>query len=135
MAVADQFRVKSDFVLKETDANRKVLGAAVTAQPDAKSIDKLQTFNLAEKIADLQNVFVASKAPKLLIILQGMDTSGKDGTVKGVFGQINPLGARTVALRHRVRPKRTTTICGAFTRRFRQKVKLSFLTAVITKTC
>ncbi|MBK1888508.1 polyphosphate kinase 2 family protein [Undibacterium sp. 14-3-2] len=99
MAVADQFRVKSDFVLKETDANRKVLGAAVTAQPDAKSIDKLQTFNLAEKIADLQNVFVASKAPKLLIILQGMDTSGKDGTVKGVFGQINPLGARTVAFK------------------------------------
>ena len=99
MTVADQFRVKSDFVLKETDANRKVLGAAVTAQPDAKSIDKLQTFNLAEKIADLQNVFVASKGPKLLIILQGMDTSGKDGTVKGVFGQINPLGARTVAFK------------------------------------
>lgn len=99
MAVADQFQVKSDFVLKETDANRKVLGAAVTAQPDAKSIDKLQTFNLAEKIADLQNVFVASKTPKLLIILQGMDTSGKDGTVKGVFGQINPLGARTVAFK------------------------------------
>jgi len=99
MAVADQFRVKSDFVLKETDANRKVLGAAVTAQPDAKSIDKLQTFNLAEKIADLQNVFVASKNPKLLVILQGMDTSGKDGTVKGVFGQINPLGARTVAFK------------------------------------
>jgi hypothetical protein len=61
MAVADQFRVKSDFVLKETDANRKVLGAAVTAQPDAKSIDKLQTFNLAEKIADLQNVLSLQK--------------------------------------------------------------------------
>jgi len=99
MMIADQFRVKSGFVLKETEANRKLLGAAATAQIDAKSIDKLQTFNLAEKIADLQNVFVASKNPKLLIILQGMDTSGKDGTVKGVFGQINPLGARTVAFK------------------------------------
>lgn len=99
MTIADQFRVKPGFVLKETEANRKLLGAAASAQADAKSIDKLQTFNLAEKIADLQNVFVASKNSKLLIILQGMDTSGKDGTVKGVFGQINPLGARTVAFK------------------------------------
>jgi PPK2 family polyphosphate:nucleotide phosphotransferase len=41
----------------------------------------------------------AEHGRKMLVILQGMDTSGKDGTVRGVFGQIDPLGVRSVAFK------------------------------------
>ena len=64
-----------------------------------KAADKLRTIELAQEIAALQNVFYAEHGRKLLVVLQGMDTSGKDGTVKGVFGAIDPLGIRSVAFK------------------------------------
>ena len=60
-----------------------------------KAADKARTLELALEIAALQNVFYAEHGRKLLVVLQGMDTSGKDGTIKGVFGAIDPLGIRT----------------------------------------
>jgi len=47
---------------------------------------------LQEKFIELQEVFYASKKYGLLIILQGMDCSGKDGTVKKVLTGVNPNG-------------------------------------------
>ena len=47
---------------------------------------------LQEKFIDLQELFYASKKFGLLIILQGMDCSGKDGTVKNVLANVNPNG-------------------------------------------
>ena len=70
-----------------------------TTEIDSKEIEKAQLFSLAQKIADYQNILYASKQYKLLIILQGMDTSGKDGTIRGVFGEMNALGVRTVAFK------------------------------------
>ena len=35
----------------------------------------------------------------MLLVLQGMDTSGKDGTVKHVIGAINPQGCRLVSFK------------------------------------
>lgn len=64
-----------------------------------KAADKARTLELAQEIAGLQNVFYAEHGRKLLIVLQGMDTSGKDGTVKGVFGAVDPLGVRSVAFK------------------------------------
>ena len=50
---------------------------------------------------------------RLLIILQGMDASGKGGIVRHVFSQGDPMGMHiTVSVRPKVR-KRTTIICGA----------------------
>ena len=40
----------------------------------------------------MQNLFYAEGKHSLLIILQGMDTSGKDGTIRHVFSCINPQG-------------------------------------------
>lgn len=45
-----------------------------------------------ERLAQLQQVLYAQAAHKVLVVLQGMDTSGKDGTIKHVFRTINPLG-------------------------------------------
>jgi PPK2 family polyphosphate:nucleotide phosphotransferase len=44
------------------------------------------------QLATLQDVFAASGAYALLIILQGMDTAGKDGAIKHVLTGVNPQG-------------------------------------------
>jgi PPK2 family polyphosphate:nucleotide phosphotransferase len=41
---------------------------------------------------ELQDVFYASQKKSLLIVLQGMDTAGKDGTIRHIFSGINPQG-------------------------------------------
>ncbi|WP_374519602.1 PPK2 family polyphosphate kinase [Undibacterium squillarum] len=99
MKYAEMFRAPDNLTLREDDAALRRLGAAAAGVPDAKQLDKELTRELAQQIAEWQDVFTASRSKKLLIILQGMDTSGKDGTVKAVFGDINPLGARTVAFK------------------------------------
>lgn len=45
-----------------------------------------------EEISDLQNMMYAHDRYAMLIIFQGMDTSGKDGAIKHVMSGINPLG-------------------------------------------
>jgi PPK2 family polyphosphate:nucleotide phosphotransferase len=46
----------------------------------------------AEAIDVLQDRLWAERTRALLVVLQGIDTSGKDGTVRGVFGKCGPLG-------------------------------------------
>jgi polyphosphate:nucleotide phosphotransferase, PPK2 family len=45
-----------------------------------------------ERISDLQRVLYADARFALLIVLQGRDASGKDGTVRKVFSNVNPQG-------------------------------------------
>ncbi|MFM9880417.1 MAG: PPK2 family polyphosphate kinase [Burkholderiaceae bacterium] len=59
--------------------------------------DKAAVESLAEELDALQNLFYADRRFKLLVVLQGTDTAGKDGTVRGVFGRMSPLGVHTVA--------------------------------------
>jgi len=59
--------------------------------------DKAVVDALAGELDTLQEVFFADRRFKLLVVLQGTDTSGKDGTVRGVFGRMSPLGVRTAA--------------------------------------
>ena len=49
-----------------------------------------------ERLRKLQDVFYADGRWALLIVLQGMDTSGKDGTVKHVMSGVNPSGCEVV---------------------------------------
>lgn len=89
----EQFRASKNQKIHDADASRKPLSSGDKAQ------DKNAVVQLAEQIAAFQNVFYAEHKRKLLIILQGMDTSGKDGTVTGVFGRIDPLGIRSIAFK------------------------------------
>jgi PPK2 family polyphosphate:nucleotide phosphotransferase len=61
-----------------------------------KSDDKAAVEQLAIEIDALQNLFFADGRYKLLLVLQGTDTAGKDGTVRGVFSRTSPLGVHTV---------------------------------------
>jgi PPK2 family polyphosphate:nucleotide phosphotransferase len=47
---------------------------------------------LSEELSELQELLAAAQHHSLLIVLQGMDTSGKDGTIRQVMSHVNPLG-------------------------------------------
>ncbi|HLG14914.1 MAG TPA: PPK2 family polyphosphate kinase [Blastocatellia bacterium] len=50
--------------------------------------------DLSEKIGELQELLYAARQNSVLVILQGMDTSGKDGTIKRVMSEVDPPGCR-----------------------------------------
>jgi PPK2 family polyphosphate:nucleotide phosphotransferase len=49
---------------------------------------------LFERLNKLQTTLYAGKTRGLLLVLQGMDTAGKDGVIRHVFTHISPLGVR-----------------------------------------
>lgn len=61
-----------------------------------KARDKARVLALAHEIDTLQDLFYADRRFRLLVILQGTDTAGKDGTIRGVFGQTSALGVHTI---------------------------------------
>jgi PPK2 family polyphosphate:nucleotide phosphotransferase len=61
---------------------------------DGKSQAKEENARIRTRIAELQEMLFAGHERKLLIVLQGMDTSGKDGTIRHVMAGFNPQGTR-----------------------------------------
>jgi PPK2 family polyphosphate:nucleotide phosphotransferase len=55
--------------------------------------------HLREELFDLQEVFYAEHRCSLLIIFQGMDTGGKDGSIKNLCHGFNPAGVRVAAFK------------------------------------
>src|SRR3954471_18963298 len=54
---------------------------------------------LNDRLEVLQESLWAEHRHKVLVVLQGMDTSGKDGTISHVFEGIDPLGVRVAAFK------------------------------------
>ena len=52
-----------------------------------------ETKTLIERLSKIQNKLFAQRKYAILIVLQGMDTSGKDGAVEYVFTGVNPAGS------------------------------------------
>lgn len=59
-----------------------------------KKETKEKTAALLAEIDDLQNLLYAEGKHSILVVLQGMDASGKDGLIRDVFSYMNPLGIR-----------------------------------------
>jgi PPK2 family polyphosphate:nucleotide phosphotransferase len=59
--------------------------------PRGKELKK-KTNTLLERLTDLQARLYAESARSLLVVLQGRDTCGKDGTIRRVFDAVNPQG-------------------------------------------
>jgi len=53
--------------------------------------------DMGEKLDKLQSTLHAAKTRGLLVVFQGMDTSGKDGVIRSVFTHVSPLGVRAEA--------------------------------------
>lgn len=60
---------------------------------------KKKTESLQLKLEELQNLMYAESKHSLLVVLQGMDASGKDGAIKKVFNAVNPMGCRVIAFK------------------------------------
>ncbi len=55
---------------------------------------KAKTLKILEELDDLQNLLFAENQHSVLVVVQGMDASGKDGVVRNVFTSMNPQGVR-----------------------------------------
>jgi PPK2 family polyphosphate:nucleotide phosphotransferase len=61
-----------------------------------KARDKAAVDALAMELDALQDLLYADRRFKLLVVLQGTDTSGKDGTIRGVFSRTTALGVHAI---------------------------------------
>jgi PPK2 family polyphosphate:nucleotide phosphotransferase len=95
MANLDQYRInpKSNFSLKSIKSSDKSERSG-TKEENAQALETLGT-----EISALQDILYAQSQHKILLILQGMDASGKDGTVRHVFSECDPLGIRLANFR------------------------------------
>lgn len=57
-----------------------------------KETTKQETLRLKEQLNDLQNLLYAESKRSVLVLIQGMDASGKDGAIRNVFSGLNPQG-------------------------------------------
>ncbi|MEJ7812741.1 MAG: PPK2 family polyphosphate kinase [Gemmatimonadaceae bacterium] len=56
-----------------------------------------ETDVLLERLGELQEVFYADARRSLLVVLQGRDAAGKDGTIRRVFEPCNPQGCQVTS--------------------------------------
>ncbi|AIQ54992.1 PPK2 family polyphosphate kinase [Paenibacillus sp. FSL R7-0331] len=82
------------YMIKDTSENNILsqLDPSERGDFDSKEKAAAKMEKLKERLAELQDILFAQKKHSLLVILQGMDSSGKDGTVKHIFSGINPQG-------------------------------------------
>lgn len=77
--------------------------SATPIGPQSKSDAAAAMLDLAPKLADLQERLFAQSTTgehrRVLLILQGMDTSGKDGVVNHVLGMVNPGGVHLASFK------------------------------------
>ncbi len=127
----DPLRVKPDSDVRLSDIDPR----ATPGFKGGKARGEAELLKLRGRLAALQEVLYAEHEQKILIVLQGMDTSGKDGVIRHVFEGVNPQGVRTCT-RSRCRARRswTTTSCGASMRRSRGAASSPCSTGVTTKT-
>lgn len=62
-----------------------------------KSETKELNMKLLKKLEELQNLLYASGKYSVLVVIQGLDASGKDGAIRDVFSGVNPQGVSVVS--------------------------------------
>ncbi len=90
-----------DFLVPEgAKLNLRKWPTAVT--PAYRSKDEYQELleRQVGKLASLQELLYASNRHALLLMFQGMDTSGKDGAIKHVMSGVNPQGCEVTSFKH-----------------------------------
>ncbi|HRE29359.1 MAG TPA: polyphosphate kinase 2 family protein [Anaerolineales bacterium] len=72
----------------------KVDAAATPGFKGDKAEGEARLAKLADRLNALQDVMFAEGKQRLLVVLQAMDTGGKDGTIRSVFAKVGQQGAR-----------------------------------------
>ena len=103
MKALERFRAGKALKLRDEDAGATPLreqsdkNGGKHAKGELKERERALTAELTAAAAKLQEMLYGGRRKKLLLVLQGMDTAGKDGTVRALFSQINPMGLRATA--------------------------------------
>lgn len=64
-----------------------------------KKAGEEELLKLNKQLEALQELLFAEHKHKVLVVLQGMDTSGKDGVIRHVFEGVNPQGVRVASFK------------------------------------
>ena len=98
-----RFRATAKLKLRDKDADDDAFSSRAAnpklGKSKAKALDLKRTDALIDRIAALQDKLYAQRKQKVLLVLQGTDTGGKDGTVRALFKGISPMGLRAVAFK------------------------------------
>jgi PPK2 family polyphosphate:nucleotide phosphotransferase len=92
----DRYRVNpgTRFKLSEIDPGESTL---FDKGKGDKESGRAAVTELNGQLEALQEVLFAQRKHKVLVVLQAMDTGGKDGTISSVFEGVNPLGTRVAS--------------------------------------
>jgi PPK2 family polyphosphate:nucleotide phosphotransferase len=80
--------------LEKIDPREKELFEGAGKEDQEPYFDKLRI-----ELQDLQKVLYAQNKHRVLVVLQAMDTGGKDGCIKSVFSRIDPQGIRVCSFK------------------------------------
>jgi PPK2 family polyphosphate:nucleotide phosphotransferase len=94
----ERYRITPDSRLKLTRFDPDDTGP-YNKTDNGKAEAKQRTAKLRKRLGSLQEQLYAGGRRALLIVLQGMDTSGKDGTIKHVMAGVNPQGCRVATFK------------------------------------
>jgi PPK2 family polyphosphate:nucleotide phosphotransferase len=98
MKIRAKLRAPRDLKLRDKDASLTPLRDD-DGHGGVKEREREKTAELVARISRQQEMLYAAHDRKVLLVLQGMDTSGKDGTVRSLFHGINPMGLRAAAFK------------------------------------
>ena len=86
-------KIKSPHLIKpHTKVRLARISSSDTGGYKSEEAAKAVLVKHRDQLAYLQDVFYGTQTKALLIVLQGMDTAGKDGTISHIFSGINPQG-------------------------------------------
>ena len=131
-SVAGALRVPAEgFDLTSLDAR------ATPLAPGGKSTTKTHQAELADDLADLQERYTHGRTGgrrSLLLVLQGLDTSGKGRTIRHVVGQVDPQGVRITAFKAPTPEELRHSFLWRIRRRLRSPATSACSTAPTTRT-
>ncbi|MGF6752974.1 PPK2 family polyphosphate kinase [Paraburkholderia sp. GAS42] len=86
----DEGKKAAKFALSDFDPGVKPFSTG------SKDGDRDRLAAIGAQLNNLQERLHAQRVRRVLLVLQGMDTSGKDGTIRAVFRDVDPLGLHIV---------------------------------------
>jgi PPK2 family polyphosphate:nucleotide phosphotransferase len=93
-------KLKSPYLIKpHAPVKLSRLSTSETGGFDSHGAAEAVLVKHREQLSGLQEVFYASQQKAMLIVLQGMDTAGKDGTISHIFSGVNPQGCDVAAFK------------------------------------
>ena len=101
----DNFKLATGkkFALKDYDSGWTPKWAEKLEEDEGKKAAKEKVMAILssnrKKLVELQELFWANSTYSMLIVLQGMDAAGKDGTIRHVLSGVNPQGCQVTSFK------------------------------------